>query len=301
MRIRKFLIVALLEAALIIGIVYGSVNAETESGQGDLIRDELELMTINNSDTQLLVQDETEELHSSNNFTTVLSLIATTVSSPIESSIKNKQPNQLLASMVRTQLKKEIRKLKSSITDSIMEEVINYYGKKLDSIDGVKEKLDSLNGKLSSLTQNLNTLSQNFKGISRNHRNLVDVVRNNLLNKNEDKSAARFRSSKVSAIDSMTSLKKKSIEGNNKTTGASNVDDVNLELLKNKIKAELIKDLEAKYFDMKNSFKPASSVTNNRVVASATTQPNLTAKETYDIAEYSIFLKNKPIPSGKLW
>ncbi|CAF0839674.1 unnamed protein product [Brachionus calyciflorus] len=124
----------------------------------------------------------------------------------------------ILNHIVRLQLKKEIRKLKSSITDSIMEELVNNYGKKLEMTDTLKLNFDQMSQKLSTFGQSLTTLGHNYKILSRNHRNLVDLVRNNII------------SNKQEQIKS-NNLKKKSIETKPK----------------DKLKLEFISDLENKY------------------------------------------------------
>lgn len=141
---------------------------------------------------------------------------------------KNKPPSYLTA-LVRSQLKKELRKLKSTITDSIMEELINYYGKKLEQTDALKQEMDNLNKKVNLLSQNLNTIGQNYKSLSKNHRNLVDVVRNNIINLKKEKEQERKlqnplisrnvlikNTSNTRAINE--NLKKKSVDSNKPTT-----------------------------------------------------------------------------------
>lgn len=163
--------------------------------------------------------------------------------------------NSNLVQLVRVQLKKEIRKLKSTITDSIMEEVINYYGKKLELTDELKVDYESLNKKYNTLSQSLNQLGQSFKTISKNHRNLVDIVRNNMLaSKKEAAEKAKIFSS--SSVNS--NLKKKSIDSsrlalsglNNQTNTGLNKLNNAIESNRNKLKLELLNDLETKYSNL---------------------------------------------------
>ena len=98
-----------------------------------------------------------------------------------------------LTTLVRDQLQIELRKMKSSITDSIMEELISYYGKQFASNDALKQEIDGLTKKITALTQNLNSLGQNYKSLSTSHRNLVDVVRNNLIRLKKERRLATSR------------------------------------------------------------------------------------------------------------
>ncbi|RNA32843.1 hypothetical protein BpHYR1_042739 [Brachionus plicatilis] len=87
----------------------------------------------------------------------------------------------LLANLIRTNIKNELRKLKSSVTDSIMEEFLNYYSKKLETVDTLNTNFDLLSKKVALMAKNLNILAQNYRVISKNHRNLVNIVRNNMI------------------------------------------------------------------------------------------------------------------------
>jgi len=98
-----------------------------------------------------------------------------------------------VSSIVHEQLQSELRKLKSSITDELMEELITYYGKKFSNNDALKEEIDSLTRKLQALTHNFNSLGNNYKSLSANHRNLVDVVRNNLIRIKKERRLATSR------------------------------------------------------------------------------------------------------------
>lgn len=198
----------------------------------------------------------------------------------------NRLKHQSLILLIRGQLKKELRKLKSSITDSILEEVINYYGKKLEIADVLKNDYETLNKRINLLSQNLNTLGQNFKTISKNHRNLVDIVRNNLVSS----SSTSFKKHQQQQQDSVSmansrygkssnlvvrgqsnatgnvrsvenNLKKKSIDANkiidhlNATddhlaAGVDHHDHSTSPLVKEKLKLELLNDLETKYSNL---------------------------------------------------
>jgi hypothetical protein len=164
-----------------------------------------------------------------------------------------KTPKQIqMMQFVRREIKKEIRKLKSSITDSVMEEVISYYGKKIEMNDAVKQEIDNLNKKLNSLTQNLNTLGQNYKSISKNHRNLVDIVRNNLMNLKKEKEMEKSRQiasqkSNRSSVNSSSRLSSNIQEIIKKKAAAA---DQNKNNDITKLKMELINDLETKYLDI---------------------------------------------------
>jgi hypothetical protein len=276
---------------------------ESPKNQEDLIQDELKLMNEDQSSTANRTssdepQDRTQgdEDDDSLDTTTIKPLdLAPTTSEPLSSgNAKSGGRSNKIASLVKIQIKKELRKLKSSMTDSIMEEVINYYGKKLDSVDGFKEELSSLSSKFEALSQSMNSLSQNFKTISRNHRNLVDVVRNNLLNKNDDKAATKGKKNSIDA-SVVNVLKKKSTD--NKTITQ---DSENLESLKSKIKAELFKELESKYVTFKVKSESASIEGTDTPIDSTTTaafSSHSTTKEPVTFSEYSI-LNNKPSPTG---
>jgi hypothetical protein len=137
-----------------------------------------------------------------------------------------------------------------------MEEVISYYGKKLETSEIMKQEIEDLTKRVNVLAQNLNTLGQNYKGLSKNHRNLVDIVRNNLINLRKEKEMEKAKQlnalnqvkpagpnrvfpNKASSTDA---LKKKSNDPKSLTNGNLNE--------KNKLKMELINDLETKYVDL---------------------------------------------------
>ncbi len=278
---------------------------ESSKNQEDLIQDELKLMneelanrTSSDEPQEVNQEDEEDALDTTITSSTPSSMLIATTSEAVSTGVTSKSGGRTnrITSLVRVQLKKEIRKLKSSMTDSIMEEVINYYGKKLDSVDGFKEELNSLSRKFESLSQSMNSLTQNFKSISRNHRNLVDVVRNNLLNKNEDKVGSKGRKN---SADLVNVLKKKSAD--NRTLIQDGVAD-NLESLKDKIKVELLKELETKYatFKIKTDLPsiegteaPIDSVLATTTAIHSSTQRSVTS------LEYSISNKNKKSPTGK--
>lgn len=165
--------------------------------------------------------------------------------------------NKAIVLLVRNQLKKELRKLKSSITDSILEEVINYYGKKLEVADVLKTEMDTLTKRVALLSQNLNTLGQNFKTISKNHRNLVDIVRTNMLSAKKNE-AAVAKANSAAVNNNNNNLKKKSIDSSKMAVGlattAAVVTNVSAEKekMESKLKQELINDLETKYSHLLN-------------------------------------------------
>lgn len=126
-----------------------------------------------------------------------------------------------LVSLIQTNIKSELKKLKSSVTDSIMEEFLNYYAKKLETVDTLNGNFDLMSKKVALMAKNLNILAQNYRVISKNHRNLVSIVRNNIIANKE-----------VNQVK-MNGLKKKSIDANKPN--------------REKLKTEFINDLENKY------------------------------------------------------
>lgn len=86
--------------------------------------------------------------------------------------------NSILIQFIQSQMKKELKNLKSSMTDQILEEVIGYYGQKISENEELKQEVDDLNKKFTTMNKNFHSIGQNFKKISKNHRNLVDLVRN---------------------------------------------------------------------------------------------------------------------------
>lgn len=107
-----------------------------------------------------------------------------------------------LENYVHDQVTTEVRRLRSAMSDSIMEEVIAYYGQKIEEGVRIRDDVDNkLQARVHSLTQNLNTLGRNFKSMSRHHRNLVDVVRNNLISlKKKEKEAEQRAAEAVAAM-----------------------------------------------------------------------------------------------------
>lgn len=116
----------------------------------------------------------------------------TTTSSTTKLTSVNSNPKEMSA-VVHDQLQIELRKMKSSITDELMEELISYYGNKFSNNDILKEEIDNLTRKIQVLTQNFNSLGNNYKSLSANHRNLVDVVRNNLIRIKKERRLATSR------------------------------------------------------------------------------------------------------------
>lgn len=157
--------------------------------------------TSNNIATNEKVGDNLEfQIPFSRNFSTQ------TNTSPIYIDHKNsndKINSENTIQLIRSQIKREIQKLKSTITDSIMEELINYYGKKLGMTQILENEVASLNEKFNLSSQKLNQLEQNVRTVSKNHRNLVDIVRNNLINHKKES---------VKKLSDKSNLKKKSID-----------------------------------------------------------------------------------------
>jgi hypothetical protein len=231
-----------------------------------------------NQDYEILTKND------ASTFSTPSYLIFRQSSTPSESN-DDKKNVKLISTIVRTQLKKEIRKLKSGVTDSILEELINYYGKRLESIDLLKDETKILKSQLHTLTQNFNNLGQNFKSISRNHRNLVDVVRNNFLN--------NAKQAKQKTIES--NLKKKSVEQINTTQ----VNEDSYKSLKNKIKNELLTELETKYRNFL-SLQPEKPKIQENVLIQTTTKTQTTTTEAQTTEITFDYYKNVKNPNGKL-
>lgn len=143
------------------------------------------------------------------------------VEGPIEPQAIWEKNSSELVNLVQTNIKSELKKLKSSVTDSIMEEFLNYYAKKLETVDTLNSNFDLMSKKVALMAKNLNILAQNYRIISKNHRNLVNIVRNNIITNKE-----------LNQVK-MNGLKKKSIEASKPN--------------REKLKTELINDLENKY------------------------------------------------------
>ena len=93
----------------------------------------------------------------------------------------SKKPSLMV--QMRGMLRKEMRKMKSSMTDAILEEVIAYYGKKLDKSDA---QVLAVATRVTALGEQLSSLSLAFKNLAKAQRNLIDAVRNNMLTARRD-------------------------------------------------------------------------------------------------------------------
>ena len=170
---------------------------------------------------------------------------------------KASQPNhgnkkKRLISIVRGLLDTEIKKLESSITDSVMEEVINYYGTKLDSTDVLKAQVDTLNGKVDTMNETLKHLEQNYQFIIKNHQNLVNTVRNSI--NNAKRTRAKYlklkyltsAKSNQKNISNTRALNENKFDELETTTTPLSTTSTRPGLIEN-LKSQLLKDLETKY------------------------------------------------------
>ena len=178
------------------------------------------------------------------------------------------QDDQATTSLVYSLINREIRALKSTITDSVMEEVINYYGKKIEAADSFAKELSEVNKKVSYLGDNYNTLSQNYKQLVRNHRNLVDLVRNNLMSaKRERKQLMMMQTATTTTATTSTTAQSPSGDEKNRATSVlatiltdlllNNNNNNNNQTRHNDVEAlslrnHLIYDLETKYSNLVN-------------------------------------------------
>ena len=117
-----------------------------------------------------------------------------------------KKPNKKarLVSIIRSLLSKEVKSLENSITDSVMEEVINYYGAKLDTAVNMGNEVAKLQKQLETLNQTVAKLDRSYEQIDNSHQSLVNTVRSSISN------AKRLRE-KYLRLKFTTALKRKTL------------------------------------------------------------------------------------------
>lgn len=154
-----------------------------------------------------------------------------------------------LITIIKNLLETEVKKLESSITDSVMEEVINYYGNKLDSAESLDVKVKILEQKYTSLNSTVGKLNNNYKFFIKSHQNLVNTVRNNI--NNAKRTRERYLKLKYAKALHRKSLKEKNSAN---TRALSDIRQKSIEqttkvaiIKAETLKKQLIDDLETKY------------------------------------------------------
>jgi hypothetical protein len=189
--------------------------------------------------------------------------------------------NSILIQLIQSQMKKELKNLKSSMTDQILEEVIGYYGQKISENEELKQEVDDLNKKFTTMNKNFHSIGQNFKKISKNHRNLVDLVRN-----------------KFNSIKSQTTTNEKNMEEKLYIDLANQTQHLfveKMEIMKKALKKEILDELENNSLDFlaKNVFDSKHLLQNNSSFSDARKLVmRHQASSSNKSSEYSI-IKNK--------
>jgi hypothetical protein len=187
-------------------------------------------------------------------------------------------------------MEKELKNLKSSMTDQILEEVIGYYGQKISENEELKQEVDDLNKKFTTMNKNFHSIGQSFKKISKNHRNLVDLVRN-----------------KFNAIKSQTAANEKNIEEKLYIDIANQTQHLfvqQMEIIKNELKKEILNELEnnsdefvpKNVLDSKRLFQNNSNGNDARKLVMRHKNQNLSIKS----SEYAIKSTNKEMNIEKI-
>ena len=152
-----------------------------------------------------------------------------------------------LVSIVKSIVDSEVKRLENSITDSVMEEVISYYGQRLESAEAIKNDVMKLNEEYAQLNKTISKLGSNYQYIEKNHQNLVNTVRNSMDNaKRLREKYLKLKYSARKQIRNKSFLKNRDLDNeveNNETTEA----DLKFPLQPEALKQQLIKDLETKY------------------------------------------------------
>ncbi len=117
---------------------------------------------------------------------------------------KKSQKKARLVSIVRGILLDEFKSLENSITDSVMEELINYYGAKLDTALNLSNEMIRIQEKVEAVNQTVQKLEKNQVNIEKSHESLVNKVRNSISN------AKRLRE-KYLRLKFTSALKKKTL------------------------------------------------------------------------------------------
>ena len=155
-----------------------------------------------------------------------------------------------LISIIKDLLDTEVKKLESSITDSVMEEVINYYGHKLNSAESLDGRVKNLDQKFSTLNSTVGKLNNNYKFFVKSHQNLVNTVRNNI--NNAKRTRERYLKLKYAKALHRKSLREKNIANtralseNNRQKNSEQTTKTSI-IKAETLKKQLIKDLETKY------------------------------------------------------
>ena len=165
--------------------------------------------------------------------------------------------NSRLVSIIRGLLSAEVKKLENSITDSVMEEVINYYGTKLDAAVSLSNEVVKLNKKYALLNETVQKLDNNYNHIIKSHQNLVNTVRNSISN------AKRLRE-KYLKLKFTTALKRKSLRMSMDDPGAVR-GDINQDFSIRKTDATILEPDNLKLQLFKNLETKFSSVVDNNL------------------------------------
>ena len=186
-----------------------------------------------------------------------------------------------------------------------MEEVINYYGTKLQSAENLRTDVTQLNQRLDTLNKTLDKMEMSQKFVSKSHQNLVNTVRNSMANAKRMRD--NFMKFKVASAIQRKSLRnrKESISTNTRALSekytiqsTTSTTTTKASILKAEtLKLQLIKDLETKY----SSLVGSNSLTNAIFKNLKNTTLAATVTEDEDL-ESENDLKNEAIePNGKIY
>lgn len=152
-----------------------------------------------------------------------------------------------LVAIVKNIVDDEVKRLENSITDSVMEEVISYYGQRLEAAESMKNDVVKLNDEYNQLNRTISKLNSNYQFIEKNHQNLVNTVRNSMTNAKrlrEKYLKLKYSAKMRKQIRNKSFLKNRDLNSELKTTLATTA---LTPLQPEALKQQLIKDLETKY------------------------------------------------------
>lgn len=207
-----------------------------------------------------------------------------------------------LVAIVKNIVDEEVKRLENSITDSVMEEVISYYGQRLEAAESMKNDVIKLSDDYNQLNRTISKLDSNYQFIEKNQQNLVNTVRDSMTNaKRLREKYLKLKYAKMrKQIRNKSFVKNRDLNSELKTTLATTQ---LTPLQPEALKQQLIKDLETKYSSLiGNSLTNAIVKNLNEGVSSnSDSEGDVDKEEEEDIdLNDKKELVVKSIPNGKL-
>jgi hypothetical protein len=91
------------------------------------------------------------------------------------------QPTTTTTTKASNMNKDQIQRIKSTISDSIMEEVIGYYGDKLSKMESIEKSFEEMKQNVSKVESLLQLIGNRYRKMQSNQRTMADIIRNNII------------------------------------------------------------------------------------------------------------------------